>query len=130
MANIDDKIHYSTVIVSVLNQTIKVKRKVFICSPDIPVNSSDLSSFTPRHRNSLFHALISLWRKQRLFTVPIFVPPGTHHCWVKRSGVDSKLPQGFRYDQLCGNRTPDPLISGPMPQLFSHALLPELNKLP
>ena len=24
-------------------------------------------------------------------TVLIFVPPGTHYCWVYRGGVDSKL---------------------------------------
>ena len=27
--------------------------------------------------------------------VLIFIPPGTHCCWVDRGDVDSKLAQGF-----------------------------------
>ena len=30
-----------------------------------------------------------------IHTVPIFVPPGIHYCWVDRGGADSKLAQGF-----------------------------------
>ena len=26
--------------------------------------------------------------------VPIFIPHGTHYCWVDRGGEDSKLAQG------------------------------------
>ena len=51
-----------------------------------------------------------------IHTKQIFVLPGTHYCWVDRGGVDSKLAQGFDTSALReGNRTPDPLISGPMP---------------
>ena len=42
--------------------------------------------------------------------------PGTHHCWVARGSVDSKLAQGLcTYDRHYENRTRDPYISGPMP---------------
>ena len=66
-----------------------------------PVGTADLVLFTPRYWNSLFHSLISLARMQLIFcsvaihTVPIFVPPGTHYCWVDRGSVDSKLAQGL-----------------------------------
>ena len=29
--------------------------------------------------------------------------------------VDSQIAKAFTHDRCCGNRTPDPLISGPMP---------------
>ena len=28
-------------------------------------------------------------------TIPIFVPPGTHYCWVEKGSVDSKLVLGL-----------------------------------
>ena len=32
-----------------------------------------------------------------IHTVSVFVPPGTHYCWVVRGNVDSNLAQGFLY---------------------------------
>ena len=38
---------------------------------------------------------------EAIHTVPIFVPPGTHYCWVARGGIGSSLAQGlfFLHDQ-------------------------------
>ena len=48
--------------------------------------------------------------------------PGTHHCCFTRCDVNSHFPQCFTiyiyiyiYDWCCWYRTPDPVISGPMP---------------
>ena len=53
---------------------------------------------------------------EAIHKVPIFIPLGTHYCWVDTGSADSMLAQ---HD---GNQTPDLLISGPMPQPLGHAL--------
>ena len=61
---------------------------MYVYSPYIPVGSAGFPLITPRYLNSLFHTLIWLGRLRRTFlqmaicAVPIFVPLGTHYCWV------------------------------------------------
>ena len=45
----------------------KVKAKVRVYSPDIPVGSTYFTLITPKYLNSLFHSLISLGRMQLNF---------------------------------------------------------------
>ena len=45
----------------------KVKVKVYIYSPDIPIGSAGFTLITPRYWNSLFHSLISQGKMQRNF---------------------------------------------------------------
>ena len=73
-----------------------------VYSPDIPSRCSGLyinfpqvlehilsQSHLPRENAAQFSAAVAI------YTVPIFVPPGTHYYWVGRGGVDSNLAQGF-----------------------------------
>ena len=75
--------------------------KVSVYGPDIPVGSrlyinySEALEFLlsqsrlPGENVPQFSAVVAI------HTVPIFIPPGTHYCWVDRGGVDSELAQGF-----------------------------------
>ena len=72
---------------------VKVKKGV-----PISKGSSQFTLITSRYWNSISHCLISpsgecsaFSATVVIYTVPIFVPLGTHYCWVGRHGVDSKL---------------------------------------
>ena len=89
--------------IELIKVKVKVKVKVYVYSPDIPVNRfSGLyiiypqvleltlsQSHLPGEHAAQFSAAVAIR------TVPSFVPPGTHYCWVDRGGVASKLAQGF-----------------------------------
>ena len=81
--------------------SVSLKVKVLIYSPDIPDSSADFTLYLPRYWNSLCNGLISLRRMQSfaaanaIHTFSVFVPPGTHYCWVVRGNVDSNLVHGF-----------------------------------
>ena len=79
----------------------KVKVKVYIYRPDIHISSVDFKSFTLQvleltlsHSNPLGE-YSTFSAAEAIRTAPIFIPPGTHYCWVDRDVVDSKLVQGF-----------------------------------
>ena len=74
----------------------KVKVKVDIYSSDISVGSADFTSIIARYLNSVS----SPSGEYRAFSTAeaihtIYVPPGTHYCWVAKVGVDSKFTQRF-----------------------------------
>ena len=61
-----------------------------------PVGSADFTLITRRHWNSTcqchlpgaqFSAAVAI------FILLIFVPPGTHYCWMDTGGMDSQLLQ-------------------------------------
>ena len=95
-----------------------VKVKVYIYSPDIAIRSADYINYL----QILEHALpqSSPWGEcspssaaEMIHNVPYFIPPGTHFCLGPRGGVNSKFAHDFIHDHCCGNKIPDPLISGP-----------------
>ena len=65
----------------------EVQRTLNYLPPGIGTHSFTVSSSWEEY--SAFSAA------EAIHTVAIFVPPGTHYCWVDRGGVDSKfaLPQ-------------------------------------
>ena len=88
--------------VSIGSERVNVKVKVCVYSPDIPCSFSRLyinypkvleltlsQSHLPGETAAQFSAALAN------HTVLIFVPPGTHYCWVDRGVVDSNLAQGF-----------------------------------
>ena len=78
-----------------------LKVKVYVYGPDIP------SRFSGLHINyvqvleltlSQSHLLgecATISAAVEMQTVPIFILPSTHYCWVDRGDVYSKLAQGF-----------------------------------
>jgi hypothetical protein len=48
--------------------------------------------------NTLFPAV------EAIHMVKLFVPPGTHYCWVARGDVYSKLAQGFNVLREAGDK--------------------------
>ena len=71
-----------------------------VYNPDIPQRILHL--LTPGIWNLvLFHShfpgknAMQCYTSVAIYAVPIFVPPGTHCCWIYRGGVDSKLARGF-----------------------------------
>ena len=86
---------------SIVKQSFTEKDlKVYIYSNISPVGSVDFTSFSP-FWNSFFQSHLPREKAAKYsaavdnHTVPIFVPTGTHYCWVYRAGVYSKLAQGF-----------------------------------
>ena len=68
---------------------------MYVYNPDIPIyRFSGLYINSPQGIGTLVDSLISLGRMQRIsaavaiHTVPIYIPPGTHYCWVDRGGAD------------------------------------------
>ena len=55
---------------------------------------------------------VQLSAAEAIHTVPIFVPPSTHCCWVDWGGVDSKLAQGFFTWPTLWESNPRPLDLG------------------
>ena len=69
-------------------------------SPDIPVGSADFTLIIPGNGTHSYTVSYP-WEECSAFsaavairTVLIFIPPGTHYCWVDRGG-ESKLAQSF-----------------------------------
>ena len=97
-----------------------VKVKVYVYSPDIPAcRFSGLYINYPQVlelKLSQSH-LPGLGENAAKVSVAvlIFVPPGTHFCWVDRAGVDSKLAQSLLHVTCIAGIKPDPLVSGPTP---------------
>ena len=59
----------------------------------IPVSSVDFTIYTPSIE-TLSYGLISTGENSTHFLqlmpftiFPVFIPPGTHHCWVDRGGM-------------------------------------------
>ena len=52
----------------------------------------------------------------------IFVPPGTHHCWVDRSSMKWEVCLTLLHMTSSGNLTPDLLILSPTPYPLGHML--------
>ena len=71
-----------------------IKVKVYVYSPDIPGSLVNFTLFTPGIGITLSQSLLPGENAAQcsaavaIRTVPLFVPPGTHCCWVDRGGVD------------------------------------------
>ena len=76
-----------------------LKVKVCVYSPNIPVASADFTLITPRYWYSFLHThllgenAMQFSGVAAIHAVPIFIPPGTHYCWVDRGNPYSKLGQ-------------------------------------
>ena len=74
---------------------------MYVYRPDIHGSSADFTLITPRCLNSLSQSHLpgedaADFLQLKPFTQhQIFVPPGTHYCWVDEGDVDSKLIRGF-----------------------------------
>ena len=68
-----------------------LKVKVYVYSPDIPSRLSGLSINYPQLLHLPGMNVAQFSATVVIHTVSIFVPPGTHYCWVDSGGEDSKL---------------------------------------
>ena len=85
--------------------------------------------YTPGIWNSLLHGLISSGGEFSAFSAanaihnsPIFVLPGTHHCWMGRGSMEWEVCPTLLHMISSGNRTPDLLILSPTPYPLGHKL--------
>ena len=87
------------------------------------------SQFTPLSlENSLIRSHL-LWGQFSAFSTanaihnsPIFVPPGTHHCWVGKGSMEWEVCLTLLHLTSGGNQTPDILILNPTPYPLFHML--------
>ena len=96
-------------------------------SSDIPRNAADFTSITPQvldltpSQSDLHGENAVIFAAEAIHTVSIcrsLVPitaGWTEAVWIQ-------LAQGFTRHQRLGNRTPEPLISGPTPKPLGHEL--------
>ena len=111
-------------------QSLQVSRickcKCTCLQSHIPVSSTD-SQFTSL---ALTHSLIQsylLWGEFSAFSASnaihnstIFIPPGTHYCWVGRGSMEWEVCPTLLHMANSGNRAPDLLILSPTPYPLGH----------
>ena len=81
-----------------------------------PREFSRLYNLSPWYWNSLIQSHL-LWGKFSTFfaanaihNFQIFVPPGTHYCWVCRGSMEWEVCPTLLHTTSSGNQTPDLLI--------------------
>ena len=62
-------------------------------------------------------------RNQHMSIQPWIRAPGTHRCWVDRGNVGWEACPRLLLMTSVGSRTPDLLISGPLPYQLGHEIL-------
>ena len=73
---------------------------MLVCNPDSPVNRFSGLYIYPLvlelalSRSNLGEKEAEFSAAAAIHAIAIFVPPGTHYCWVDRGSVVSKLAQG------------------------------------
>ena len=75
---------------------------MYVYSPDIPsrfrrhyIHYPQVSELTLSQSHLAGENAAQFSTAVAIHTVPIFVPSGTHYCWMDRGSVDSKFTQGF-----------------------------------
>ena len=82
-----------------------------------PRDISRLHNLHPWYWNPFLYGLISPWGEFSAFSAgnanhnaPIFISPGTHHCWVGRGSIEFEVCPTLLHMISSGNWTPDLLI--------------------